>query len=244
MIYRLCNLQEKPQNTISEEKEKEEIETEGNNEAHTYNLCDLPFDILELIASKLFLVDHTNFRSVCNTFRLVAPFIKWSEASFKFESQTLFPWFTIPDGNSYAIHNFIDPHPGSRYLMNVPDYLSDGTVHYSKDGWLLIRNPNFMFFYHPFRKMVMKLPQEGGHHFNCMGYGLSSSPTLAKSILVGSSLCSIYYLHLVEGSRRNEYQSLDYFHLKINHNNPIYFGGAFYFLGRDGQLSVFELKDG
>ncbi|XVF49223.1 hypothetical protein PTKIN_Ptkin03bG0251400 [Pterospermum kingtungense] len=238
-LIRLYNTQAKPQHIVS--KEKEEIVIENGNEAQAYNLRDLPFDVLELIASKLYLVDYNNFRSVCNTFRLAGPYIKWREASLEFQSETLFPWLTLPGGNSDTSQNFIDPHLGDRYLINVPNGLSNGTVRYSKDGWLLICNSNFMFFYHPFRKRLIELPQQAGHHYYCLGYGLSSSPTLDDSILVGSSFYAIYYLCLRDGIWF-ECPFPDYFDFQPNNNSPIYFDGAFYFLGKDGKLGVLELN--
>ncbi|EOY12366.1 Uncharacterized protein TCM_030890 [Theobroma cacao] len=41
-------------------------------------------------------------------------------------------------GNSRTLHNFMDPKPGGRYLMNIPEPIIDFDIRYSKEGWLLM----------------------------------------------------------------------------------------------------------
>ncbi|XVF77392.1 hypothetical protein PTKIN_Ptkin14bG0039300 [Pterospermum kingtungense] len=239
--FRICNSQAKSKHTnTTSEEEGEEIVIEENS-AQTKGLRELPFDILEWIAKNLYLIDYLNFRSACNTFRRVAPSIKWREASFNLQSQ-LSPWLVFPESNSSAILNFIDPYLGGRYLIKFPEYLLDTQICYSKDGWLLMCNPDLMFFYHPFKKEPIKLSQTSRIHNFSSGYGLSSSPTAPDFILVGSSEFSIYYFCQREGEW-NEYEFPD-IDFEPNYNNPVYFDGAFYFLGRNGKLGVFRWDDG
>ncbi|XVF03876.1 hypothetical protein REPUB_Repub05bG0030700 [Reevesia pubescens] len=244
--FRFGNPQAKPENTIIstlEAEKDEKIVIEDNSEGQGRNICELPFDVLELIAKNLYLVDYINFRFVCNTFRLVAPHIKWREASFKSQSQSLSPWLVFPKGKLCSIHNFLDPQRGGKYLSKSPEDLLDAVIRYSKDGWLLMCNPNFMSFYYPFKRKVIKLPQVSRGGECCFGYDLSSSPTSLNSILVGSNSCAIYYFCWQEGEWI-EYMPPDYFDFEVNQNSPIYYDGAFYFLSRDGKLGVFALKDG
>ncbi|XVF77461.1 hypothetical protein PTKIN_Ptkin14bG0045800 [Pterospermum kingtungense] len=240
-LIRLCNPQAKLEHPISKfGVEKEGIVIEDNNGARASNLCDLPFDILEFIAKKLYLVDYINFGLVCHRFRLAAPYIKWSEVSFKLPSPSLSPWLFFLRGDPCATYNFIDPHFGGRYLINIPD----GKVRYSRDGWLLMRSSSLMFFYNPFTKKQMDLPQGDGQYDFCVGYSLSSSPTSADSILVGNSYHSIYYIRRRQGEWVEwlEYEIPNYY--EPNHNSSIYFDGAFYFLTGKGKVGVFELNDG
>ncbi|XVF77492.1 hypothetical protein PTKIN_Ptkin14bG0048700 [Pterospermum kingtungense] len=236
-LIRLCNQQGKPEYPISK--------LEDNNEATVNSLGDLPSDALGFIAKKLYGVDYNNFRLVCHNFRLVAPCIKWSEALLKLQSTSLSPWLVSRRGNSCATHCFMDPHSCSTYLIKIPECLLHGKVRYSKDGWLLICSPSFMLFYHPFTNNVIQLPEGVGArvHNRCWGYGLSSSPTSEDSVLVGNSFDFIYYFCRREGQWiQYHYPDLDGF--KSNHNSPIYFDGAFYFLGRDGKVAVFRQNDG
>ncbi|XVF77455.1 hypothetical protein PTKIN_Ptkin14bG0045000 [Pterospermum kingtungense] len=241
-LIRLCNsTQAKPQHPIS--KLEEGIVIEDNNEARENNLCHLPYDVLGFIAKKLHPVDYFNFRSLCHNFRLVAPCIKWREASFKLQFPSLCPWLVFSRRNSCATHSFIDPHYSSReYLIKIPEDLLHGKVRYSKDGWLLICSPSFMFFYNPFTKETKEFPQGAGEYNCCLSYGLSSSPALDDSILIGNSYDHIYYFCRREGVWII-YHFPDFIYFKRNHNSPIYFGGAFYFLGRDGKVAVFRMND-
>ncbi|XVF77451.1 hypothetical protein PTKIN_Ptkin14bG0044500 [Pterospermum kingtungense] len=145
--------------------------------------------------------------------------------------------------NSWPTHSFIDPHYSSReYLIKIPEDLLHGKVRYSKDGWLLICSPSSMFFYNPFTKETKELPQGDGEYNCCLSYGLSSSPALDDSILVGNSHDHIYYYCRREGVWII-YHFPDFIYFKQNHNSPIYFGGAFYFLGREGKVAVFRMND-
>ncbi|XVF77460.1 hypothetical protein PTKIN_Ptkin14bG0045700 [Pterospermum kingtungense] len=242
-LIRLCNPQAKPEHPISKlEVENEGIVIEDNNEERANNPCDLPSDVLLLIAKKLHRVDYISFRSVCRKFRLV-PYIKWSEASFKLLSPSLSPWLVFHRGNSCASHNFVDPQSCSEYRIKIPERILNGKVRHCKDGWLLICSPRFMFFYHPFTKELRELPQGVGRYNFCVGYGLSSSPDSADYILVGNDVGHICYFSRKEG-QWFEYQFPDYYDFESNHNSPIYYDGAFYFLGVDGTVAVFRRSDG
>ncbi|XVF77485.1 hypothetical protein PTKIN_Ptkin14bG0048000 [Pterospermum kingtungense] len=235
-LIRLCNQQGKPEYPISK--------LEDSNEARVNNFGDLPSDILGFIAKKLYGVDYHNFRLVCHKFRLVAPCIKWSEALLKLQSTSFSPWLVFRKGNSCATHYFMDPHSCSICLIKIPEFFLHGQVRYSKDGWLLICSRTVMFFYHPFTNNRIELPEGVGARVQnrCLGYGLSSSPSSEDSVLVGHTFDFIYYFSRREGQWIQYYfPDLDGF--KPNHNSPIYFDGAFYFLGRDGKVAVFRRDD-
>ncbi|XP_022717676.1 uncharacterized protein LOC111276132 [Durio zibethinus] len=195
------------------EEEEEEIEIEerkgkqilefspDKSEAQVRNLCDLPLDIIASIAENLHLVDYVNFRLVCKTFRLVAPQIQWRQ-TFNLESHSLPPWlmFSGHQGDSRALHTFIDPKLGDRYLMNIPKSIIDFDIRYSKEGWLLMSSKvqgDSMFFYNPFIKKLISVPPQADFEIY-HSFGFSSLPTSPGCIIVGISLWSISYFNFRE----------------------------------------------
>ncbi|XVF87403.1 hypothetical protein PTKIN_Ptkin18bG0117500 [Pterospermum kingtungense] len=249
-LNRICNLRAKSKHTIAK-LEEEGIVIEEKGEAQAKSICELSLDILGSIAKHLYLDDYFNFRSVCNTFSKVAPSIKWREASLKLKLPPLSPWLVFPKGNLSAIHTFIDPHFGGRYLIKIPESLLDTQICYSNDGWLLMCNHDLMVFYHPLKLKFIRMSQVSREHKSCFGYGLSSSPTSADCTLVALGFNSIYYI-CRSGEEWNEsefegvwntYDFPDY-DFEPNHSSPVYFDGAFYFLDRNGKLGVFRLNNG
>ncbi|XVE80383.1 hypothetical protein DITRI_Ditri14bG0135400 [Diplodiscus trichospermus] len=213
------------------------------NEAEVRNLCDLPIDIIGLIAENLYLVDYMNFRSVCKTFKLVAPHIQWNETSFKLQSHSLPPWLMFADQNR-SLHTFIDPNLGGKYLMGIPQCMIDFDIRYSKEGWLLMPSKvvdESMFLYNPFANEPISLPPNANWE-TCHSFGFSSLPTSPGCIIVGISLFTVTFLRLGD----EEWQGIwrdDYGNFTTNHNSPVFFDGAFYFLGREGKLGVFSFYE-
>ncbi|OMO80638.1 hypothetical protein CCACVL1_12839 [Corchorus capsularis] len=252
IFYRFGYPEAKSKEIINEKVPKDDESTGAQNRDY---LSKLPWDILEFIANKLYLVDYINFRAVCHTFQQVLPRINWREASVSVKSEfpSLSPWLIC---KSRDIHRLIDPHMGGTYLTNIPKSLLEAKIRYSKNGWLLMATGrDTMSLYHPFRKEEMKLPKapaRRGHCF-CYGYALSSSsPTSPNTILVGSGSHSICYIRLTAGEcddgwHEYECDDDDYtlFQLqpKNMNNSVIYFKGAFYFLNGLGNLGVFEFND-
>ncbi|XVF87405.1 hypothetical protein PTKIN_Ptkin18bG0117700 [Pterospermum kingtungense] len=250
-LNRICNLLAKSKHKVAKLDEEGTV-TEENSVAQAKSICELPLDILGSITKHLYLDDYFNFRSACKTFCEAAPSIKWREASLKLKLPPLSPWLVFPKGNLCAVHNFIDPDFGGRYHIKIPESLLDTQIFCSKNGWLLMCNPDLMFFYHPFKEKFIKLSQVSRvQHESCFGYGISSSPTSEDCTLVALGFNSIYYICRSGGELResefegvwNTYDFPD-FDFGPNHSNPAYCDGAFYFLDRDGQLGVFKLNDG
>ncbi|WRX29320.1 hypothetical protein QQP08_021807 [Theobroma cacao] len=212
------------------------------SEAEVRNLCDLPLEIIALIANNLYLVDYINFRLVGKTFRLVAPHVQWRETSHKLNSHSLSPWLMFAQGNSRTLHNFIDPKFGDRYLMNIPESIIDFDIRYSKEGWLLMSSRDeggSMCFYHPFTKKLISVPPLVVNLERCHSFGFTSLPTSPRCLIVGISSSSIFYFNFSEDEGWFQFERGDVPTAFIpNHTNPVLFEGAFYFLGQQGNLGI------
>ncbi|WRX29319.1 hypothetical protein QQP08_021806 [Theobroma cacao] len=244
---------------VKPEEEEEEIENEerkgkeilkfspDNSEAEVRNLCDLPLEIIALIANNLYLLDYINFRLVCKTSLLVAPHIQWRETSPKvLKSHPLSPWLMFAQGNSRTLHNFIDPKFGGRYLMNIPESIIDFDIRYSKEGWLLMSSRDqggSMFFYQPFAKKLIHVPPPLVNMDECYSFGFISSPTSPYCLIVGISSFSILCLIFLQDEEWYQFTRNDFSIFIPNHSSPVYFEGAFYFLGKHGNLGVFSVED-
>ncbi|XVF70662.1 hypothetical protein PTKIN_Ptkin11bG0180300 [Pterospermum kingtungense] len=218
-----------------------------SSEAEVRTICHLPLDILKLITENLYLVDYMNFRLACKTFREVAPHIQWRETtSFKLQSHSLPPWLIFADkGDTSTLHTFIDPKLGSRYLMNIPESLIGYEIRYSKEGWLLMSSKvlgDSMFFYNPFiKKTISVLPQTELDVI--VSFGFSSSPTSPNCIIVGISYFSFAWFNPSRDEEWHEFWRDDYPNFNPTHSSPLYFNGAFHFLGQNGNLGVFWTEE-
>ncbi|XVF03878.1 hypothetical protein REPUB_Repub05bG0031000 [Reevesia pubescens] len=249
--------EEEEETEVKQGEEEEEIQIEGRkrkqilkfsankSEVEVRNLCDLPLDIIALIAENLYLVDYINFRLVCKTFRLLAPQIHWRE-TLKLDSHSLHPWLMFADqGNSRTLHTFIDPKLGDRYLMNIPKSIIDFDIRYSKEGWLLMMSKvdgDSMFFYNPFtKKLILVPPQIDFETYH--SFGFTSLPTSPGCIVVGISCYSTSYFSFSGDEEWHEVWRDDYPYFIPGHNSPVYFDGAMYFLGQDGNLGLLSFDD-
>ena len=133
--------------------------------------------------------------------------------------------------------------------MNIPKSIIDFDIRYSKEGWLLMSSKvegDSLFFCNSFIKKLISVPPQTDMN-TCQSFGFSSLPTSPGCIIVGISLFSISFFNFSVEEDWHEVDRDDYAYFTPNHNSPVYFDGAFYFLGQDGNLGVFsyeELHDG
>ncbi|KAI3977025.1 hypothetical protein MKX01_008883, partial [Papaver californicum] len=60
---------------------------------------------------------------------------------------------------------FVNPmHNNESYLMNIPELFEGSRIRFSKGGWLLMSKGNTLFFYNPFTKSTIKLPDLSDDH--------------------------------------------------------------------------------
>lgn len=100
------------------------------------HLPHLPFDIVNLIAKQLFLVDYSYFRATCKTLHSASPQIQWRIEAQRLENPTLCPWLVLFGKESGC--SFVDPKHGDKYHVNLPQAIKESSIICSsKDGWLL-----------------------------------------------------------------------------------------------------------
>ncbi|GLT85874.1 hypothetical protein SLE2022_040470 [Rubroshorea leprosula] len=223
---------------IKEEKETG-VEVEGR-------FCELPPDILFGISRRLVLHDYTSFRGVNRMSRLAVPPIQWTSIAWdRFEfNDPLPPWLVFPQNN---ICNFIDPLRGQRYPMKIADFsLEEFRICYSKDGWCVILRENSMFLWNSFSKKIIWLPDMLHNCDSVVNCCFSTSPESSDCILVLACTengieFDIDYIFLEDREWLNflAFNTGDGFCL-TDSNTPVFHDGTFFFLGKEGNLGVFE----
>ena len=111
-----------------------DVEDTIDTEAH---LPHLPFDIVKLIAERLFIVDYLHFRATCKTLHSASPLIQWRIEAQRLENPALSPWLVL-FGKERG-YSFVDPKHGDKYHINLPQVIKESSmVCSSKDDWLLV----------------------------------------------------------------------------------------------------------
>ncbi|KAF9615717.1 hypothetical protein IFM89_026132 [Coptis chinensis] len=198
---------------------------------------DLPMDILRLIALYLpSTADYLNFGCVCKSFASSIPQIPLT---------TQYPQFMFSNRIN-SVCSLYDPMDNVTYCFDIPELLG-ARVHFSKDGWLLIsKNDYTMSFFNPFTKVTVELPDLPAQHFTMNGLSFTQAPTSRDCVVFGiawaGSAAQILYLHLGEDAWTLEYRQneVDFF---PSNSNPVFHDGAFYCLGAERYLGVFDLWD-
>ncbi len=217
-------------------------------------LPDLPFDMVKVIAERLILVDYLHFRATCKIFHYAAPSIQWRIAlQMRVENPSLLsPWLVFFEKQSVC--TFIDPKHGEKYHINLPQELKGGCIICgSQDGWLLVAvGEKSTFFFNPFTQVIIPLAELNGHEtrsFSCIGF--SSSPTSSECVVVefDKRMCleSGDDKFGVESCRmREDHWNMNFFDdadFSFNDNSAVFYRGAFYCLGKKGNLGLLKLND-
>ncbi|CAL4999072.1 unnamed protein product [Urochloa decumbens] len=216
----------------------------GEQQGNYLPTCqNLPLELLELVASNLCLVSRLRFPSVCKS---------WSMISNPIGQAKVWPWLMhIPKQDGTC--NMFDPLNGAGYTLHVEALKTDDGQHIlrsSKDGWVVasagLKSDNIVII-NPFTKEIVKLPTfDRPYHFH--GLTFSSSPTSPDCVVfaVCSSQRGDYVTVETWRPGEDKWRKLDFDHeeeesfFPIANNNPIYFRGEFYFLGRKGNFVVFN----
>ncbi|KAL8149009.1 hypothetical protein AgCh_006140 [Apium graveolens] len=114
---------------------------------------NLPSELLSKIADDFEIVDLLRFRAVCKD---------WRSASFPCSAQTEstgLPWLlaspTEGGSNNYILYN---QSKDKKYLINIPEL--EGAYCLASDlGWLLLSRGNQLFFFCPFTRAKIELPE-------------------------------------------------------------------------------------
>ncbi|XP_026384579.1 F-box/kelch-repeat protein At1g57790-like [Papaver somniferum] len=183
-------------------------------------------DIVDLIASHLHPVDFLHFRAVCKSNKV--PIMKQI-----YENATCY--------------NFVDPmHNNEKYLMNLPELLAGAIIHCQKGGWLLMSRGRFtLFFYNPFAKETIQLP-ESQCSYGFSGISFSSLPTCSDCVVFGitqqneEEICIYVIKRRADSWRFPIFENSDLENYMPTFNEPFFHKGAFYCVDYNGTLGVFN----
>ncbi|XP_026410281.1 uncharacterized protein LOC113305460 [Papaver somniferum] len=97
-------------------------------------------------------------------------------------------------GNNSPVYNLVNPvHDNENYLMNFSELLLGAIIRYQKGGWLLISRDHELFFYNPFTREAIKVPDFPGY-YNMSNISFSSIPTPPSRemclVMAMNSLCT------------------------------------------------------
>lgn len=170
----------------------------------------------------------------------------------------VWPWLMhISNSKKDGTCKMFDPLCGKQHTLKVEAFKSDDSYGHifrsSKNGWVVTsagRYENEIFIINPFTQDIVELPLFETNWYRFHGVTLSSAPTSPNSIAFGVySSTNGKFLGMEtwrhgEDSWSDEY---DFDHeedpFPIAYNNPVYFCGEFYCLGRKGNLGVFNPSD-
>ncbi|XP_026422771.1 uncharacterized protein LOC113318751 isoform X1 [Papaver somniferum] len=149
----------------------------------------IPWDILiedmvVLIASYLHPLDYVHFRSVCKANRQIMPVgMSTFTSSQVLDAAHLSPLLLFSRDNSSTVYSLANPmHDNENYLMNFSELLLDATIRFQKGGWLLMSREIKLFFYNPFTRDIILLPDFPGCYFT-VDISFSSIPTSSDCIV-------------------------------------------------------------
>ncbi|XP_026450460.1 uncharacterized protein LOC113350527 isoform X2 [Papaver somniferum] len=216
-------------------------------------------DIVWFISSCLSLLDYVHLRAVCRNYRLVFPIVNWRSccSTRSLQSTVSSPWLVFAKDNE-SVYSFINPmHKDENYLTSIPEILEGSTIRFSKGGWLLLSKGYLsVFFYNPFTKAIIKLPDLPSN-YQFRGISFSSLPTSSDCVVFAISNFandSVFISFIKRGDEFWTYSNqYDNVYLPPNRtnmdfepslNSPIFYKGAFYCLDVNGTLGVFTLENG
>ncbi|TVU05673.1 hypothetical protein EJB05_48845, partial [Eragrostis curvula] len=193
---------------------------------------DLLPELLPLLVSKLSCpVDILLFRAVCKSWNIV-PSME--------EQDKVWPWLMHCSKQDGTCKMF-DPLRGKEYTLSIDAFKSDDRtiLRSSKDGWVFVSTGDEIddiFIINPFTEDIMELPMfDRCYHFH--GVSFSSTP------------CFVLVDAHVSGLRRIGQEDWQEIFLEfqvpfpVAYNNPVYYRGGFYCLGRKGNIGVFDPND-
>ncbi|KAK6230244.1 hypothetical protein QUC31_001762 [Theobroma cacao] len=230
-----------------QEGESNVVVEKRGNEGRKYN--DLPLDIAAEIAGRLTLGDYLHLRTACTVFRSVSPPVDWKKKALEgLELPPLSPWliFFEKDG----VCSLVDPRHGDKYLISLPPSLSNCGIYYSKNGWFLMSgNTDSTFLFNPFTRKIVPFPKDDiPYRFFTSYMGFSCYPTSSDCLVVvfGQKFYQKVYLSYTRLGGQG-WTDVD-FHSSMDfvfcENSPVFYQGAFYCLGRGGNLGVLQFTAG
>ncbi|KAL5860350.1 hypothetical protein ACOSQ3_001658 [Xanthoceras sorbifolium] len=137
--------------------------------------ADLPPDLIESISNRLGLIDLLSFRGVCQNWNLAS-----FTSSAEIESTSCCePWFLLYGENSQC--SLLSGND-KKYKINILE-LNGATCIASKEGWLLVHREGSLFFFCPFSRAKIELPQFPYSELKDHVAAFSSAPTCKDCIV-------------------------------------------------------------
>ncbi|KAI3931961.1 hypothetical protein MKW98_012371 [Papaver atlanticum] len=161
----------------------------------------------------------------------------------------LSPLLLFSEDNSSTVYSLVNPmHDNENYLMNFSELLLGATIRFQKGGWLLMSRKKKLFFYNPFAREIIILPDFPGCYFKC-DISFSSIPTSSDCIVFaveesGPDVNEVS-VHCVRRGEQ-DWSSYDFVEEMYSplRNTITSFDGAFYCVGYDGALGNLNLANG
>ncbi|KAL3508477.1 hypothetical protein ACH5RR_027878 [Cinchona calisaya] len=222
---------------IHQQQEFEEEENSISGEAKEGNLCDMPSDIIGLIAGNLSFVDYINFRCVN---RLCASSARTNNS---------FSPCLVFSERSEGVFSFVDSNMKAKYSVPIPDKLRDYTIRYSKENWLLMDKDTSLFAFNPLNNETIQLPDTPHYGLAISSFISTSLPSSSDSLAIGLVyMRSIVYAYIIKGPGDEDEEWCD---VELENDPsfqpcfsaPVFYLGSFYYIGKDGRLGVVLVQD-
>ncbi|KAK8342492.1 hypothetical protein V6Z11_A08G245200 [Gossypium hirsutum] len=203
--------------------------------------CNLPGDVLTIVLSHLFGKDYANLLAVCRSWRSAPPPLR----SISNPSASPYPSLFHFSGNNSKC-KFYDPFYNDTYVAQIPDELIDARIFFSNYGWLLMCQDTRLFFFHPFTNQRIDLPNIQRHTLEEYGRMCFSTPPTSPNCMVfgilddSPTVSDVTIIHRGESSWPNIRYKTNNVRFYTSHGNPVFYKGAFYCLGIDGKLGIFD----
>ncbi|KAG2395983.1 uncharacterized protein HKW66_Vig0066410 [Vigna angularis] len=193
----------------------------------------MPHDLLSKIAGELGLMDFLSFRCVCKDWHIAS-----SKVSHEDNSSTCEPWFLVYEGEGSQCSLLSSKH--KRYISHTLE-LEGAACLASYEGWLLLFREGSLFFFCPFSKAKIELPNCPIAEVTDHVAAFSSAPTAQNCTVVVLNRLSQFELQLFmvcRGEKVWTRHSYEGYNFKTMRTALFYEGDEFHFLdGKQGLVS-------
>lgn len=203
---------------------------------------DLPINVLDIIARRLDALDQIYLRAVCKN---------WGQTR-RFPVGKTLPWLMghswAFDENVYSVCSFYRPSlkpshvPHSKFEREEFKVLHGASICASKFGWLLLQKSSSSFFYNPYTKSIIKLPDLELSFNRTTFSSVPTSPECFCFAIQSSKSDNNIYLSICHpGDREWSTLILDGFRKAVE--DVVYSNGTFYCVFTRGALGAFRVSD-
>ncbi|KAI3949021.1 hypothetical protein MKW98_021627 [Papaver atlanticum] len=231
--------------TCTKDKDDENKDIE-----HARLWVKLDDDMVWTISNFLHTLDYIHLRAVSKKYRSVLHMGRYS-SNRTVQITDISPWLFFPMFDQ-AVYKFVNPvHNNETYLMNIPESLKGARIRFSKGGWLLMSKHKSLFFYNPFTKSIVRLPNLPDSDFT--GISFSSLPTSSDCLVFGIAKDlfrdQVHIFFTKRGYEDWSYAVYNNIYLPPHKkkmdfeptlNSPVFYRGRFYCLDHNGTLGVFK----